>query len=364
MDSNTFGRYSRQEYKEHLFPDKKEYYKCLDMFLACRDLVRTNVGDLHPKTLELRKLYEREIVDKAWDLPGPREKFGCLLPMKQIKNNAEFQQKFKEHVEFLANIIKGCIVEYNPADKIFTEAEICFVLYTHPELIKHVKQQTDNMQKILLQKGRARLLKNPPDTLVRNVSTDIVKSVPFNQRDIDFDMMALMFGKMSIKDAHFKQIPEYIVKHINSIPSYHIPTLVKEIETLGIPVFGENVMEQMRLLFIKHEDCPYSWSSRAWYYEEPALTYMKNPSKKVKEASVIKNPYTIGAIKYQYDAIQELALRTCKEKHIARRKWEEDAFHDYDEDGNPWNIQVLYSDMIRNPSVKIQRLYNEMSKQY
>lgn len=364
MDFNTFDRYSRQEYKEHLFPDKKEYYKCLDMFLACRDLVRTNVGDLHPKTRELRKLYEREIVDKAWDLPGPREKFGCLLPMKQIKNNTEFQRKFKEHTEFLSNIIKGCIVAYNPADKIFSEAEICCVLRTHPELIKHVKEQTPAMHDILFKKGKVRYAKNLDASLVRYASADKIQSIPFNQRDIDFDMMALMSGKISIKDVHFKQIPEYITKHVDSMTRYNLSTLVKEIETLGVPVFGENVMEQMRLLFIKHEDCPYSWSSRAWFYGKPVLTYMKNPSKKVKKASVIKNPYTIGAIKYQYDAIQELALRTCKEKHIARRKWEEDKFHDYDEDGNPWNIQVLYSDMIRNPSVKIQRLYNEMSKQY
>ncbi len=364
MDSTTFSKYNKQEYKEYLFPNKKDFFRFRDMFFACRAILGGRdyeiEGWVNPKTVAFRELYKKEILDKIDEPEGVRAKYGFLLPMRQMRDTPEFQESFKAHSEYLANIMRECIVDYNPAEKVLNECEICFVLWTHPELIRYVKNQTHNMQKILVQKGRVHSLKNPAHTLVRDISADAVKSIPFNQRDIDFDMMALMFDKISIKDIHFKKLPEYLTKHINTIPSYHFDTLVKGIEELGVPTFGENVMEQMRLLFVEHEDPVYDTSCCKWS-TEPVLTYMKNPSKKVKEASVRKNPYSVGVIKYQYDAIQDLALHRCKELHDVYFNTWKNSWH-YNDRENPWLLLVLWECMIKKPSVKIQKIYKEMTK--
>lgn len=362
-DNFMFFRYNKKEYKEYLFPDKKEFYRLRDMFFACKAIIsvcRDVVGWVNPRTLQFCDLYKKEILGSIGELQGVREKYGYLLPMRQMRDNLEFQKKFQEHTEYLANIMRNCIVEYNPADKVLSEAEICFVLWTHPELVKYVKKQTRSMQEILFKKGRARYVKNPDSTMVRDVSANVVQSVPFNQRGIDFEAMALMDGKLPIRNIHFKQLPEYLVKNINVIPYYRFKNLVKGIEELGVPTFGENVMEQMRLLFIEHEDAIYDIRQREWS-TEPVLMYMKNPSKKVKETSVRKNPYSVGVIKYQYDAIQDLALRRCQECHDAYfDTWKNSWHYNYRE--NPWNLLVLWECMIRNPSVKIQKIYKELTK--
>lgn len=369
MDNYTFSRYSKEEYKKYLFPDKKDFFRFRNMFFACRAIMGgrgwENEMPLKAKTEEFRRLYQKEILDKAWDLPGVREKYGYLLPMEQLRDNPEFQRKFTEHSIYLARIMGGCIVEYNPAETVLNECEICFVLHTFPEQIAHVRDQTCNMQKIVLSKNQphlAKLIKNPASTLVRDISADVIASIPYDQCGIDFDMMALMFEKLPIEEIHYEQIPEYLKNHINAIPSYHFPVLVKEIEKLGVPVFGENVMEQMQLSFIQHEDCKYNWQLKKWGEVQPVLTYMKNPSKNVKEASVKHNPYTVGVIKYQYDAIQELALRRCKEFAGAySNTWSQS--YGYDESDNPWNLKVLYEKMINNPSVMVQRVYEDLQRQ-
>lgn len=364
IDSFTYNRYSKQEYKEYLFPDKKEFYRFRDMFLACKALsfCRSNemVGWVNPKTLQFCDLYKKEITDSIDEFQGVREKYGYLLPMRQMRDNLEFQKKFKEHTEYLANIMRDCIVEYNPAEKVLSEAEICFVLYSHPELVKYVKEQTSNMQEILFKKGRARYVKKPDSSIVRNASAKVVQSVPFNQRDIDFEVSAVMDGKLPIRDIHFKQLPEYLVKNINVIPNCRFEALVKGIEELGVPTFGENVMEQMRLLFVEHEEAVYDINRCEWS-TEPVLKYMRNPSKKVKEASVRQNPYSVGVIKYQYDAIQDMALHRCQERHDAYFNQWKNTWR-YDDRENPWNLLVLWECMIKNPSVKIQKIYKEMTK--
>ena len=365
IDASMFARYSKQEYKEYLFPDKKEFYRFRDMFLACKALLfcRGNemVGWVNPKTLQFCDLYKKEIMDSIDEFPGVREKYGYLLPMRQMRDNLGFQQKFQEHTEYLANIMRDCIVDYNPAEKVLNEAEICFVLWTHPELVKYVKEQTRNMQEILFKKGRARYVKNPDSSMVRNVNANVVQSVPFNQRGIDFEVSALWDGKLSIKDIHFKQLPEYLMKNIRVIPYCRFEALVKGIEELGVPTFGENVIEQMRLLFIEHEDAFYNIRQCEWS-TEPVLTYMKNPSKKVKEASVRKNPYSVGVIKYQYDAIQDFALRRCQELHDAYFNTWKNSWNYKDREDNPWNLLVLWECMIKNPSVKVQKIYKELTK--
>ncbi len=364
MDASMFCRYSKQEYKEYLFPDKKEFYRLRDMFFACKaiSVCRDDemVGWVNPKTLEFRAIYKKEIMDSIDELQNVREKYGYLLPMRQMRDNLEFQKKFQEHTEYLANIMRDCIVEYNPADKVLNEAEICFVLWSHPELVKYVKKQTRNMQEILFKKGRARYVKNPDSTMVRSVGANVVQSVPFNQRGIDFEVMALWDGKLPVRDIHFKQLPEYLVKNINVIPNCRFKALVKGIEELGVPTFGENVMEQMRLLFIEHEEAVYNIQRCEWS-TEPVLMYMKNPSKKVKETSVRKNPYSVGVIRYQYDAIQDLALRRCQERHDAYFNTWKNSWH-YNDRENPWNLLVLWECMIKNPSVKIQKIYKELTK--
>lgn len=369
IDRTTFLTYSKEEYKEYLFPDKKEFYRFRDMFLACKAIsfCHTNemVGWVNPKTVQFCDLYKKEITNSIEEFQGVREKYGYLLPMRQMRDNLEFQKKFKEHTEYLANIMRDCIVDYNPAEKVLSEPEICFVLYSHPELVKHVKKQTCDMQEILFKKGKARYVKNPDSSILRNVNANTVQSVPFNQRDIDFEVSAVMDGKLPIKDIHFKKLPEYLTKHINTIPSYRFEPLVKGIEELGVQTFGENVMEQMRLLFVEYEDPVYGTYCCQWS-TEPVLTYMKNPSKKVKEASVRKNPYSVGVIKYQYDAIQDLALHRCKELHDSYFDTWKNFWRYNDDRENPWLLLVLWECMIKNPSVKIQKIYKELTgdKQY
>ena len=85
--------------------------------------------------------------------------------------------------------------------------------------------------------------------------------------------------------------------------------LVKKILiTRGIT--DDKDIEKIRLAFIEK----YEWRCdprkdglMCISVSKPLIAYMKNPSKPVKETSVRKNPYTIIGVKYQYDAIQELA---------------------------------------------------------
>lgn len=368
IDNYTFSRFSKEEYKQYLFPNKKDFFHFRNMFFACRAIMggRGYENDvlLKPKTEEFRRLYQKEILDKALDLQGIHEKYGYLLPMEQMRDNPEFQRKFTEHLSYLSNIMRNCIVEYNPAETVLNECEICFVLYTFPEQIEHVRDQTCNMQKIVLSNNQprlAKLIRNPASTLVRDFSADIIASIPYDQCGIDFDMMALMFEKLPIEEIHYEQIPEWLKNHINTTSSCHFPVLVKGIEKLGVPVFGAEVMEQMRLSFIQHEDCNYNWRLKKWSYEPPVLTYMKNPSQNVKEASVKHNPYSVGVIKYQYDAIQELALRRCKELAGAySNTWSQS--YGYDESDNPWNLQALYNQCLKNPSVMVKKVYEDLQR--
>jgi len=356
--------YTRQEYKEHIFPDKKEYFRFLDMFLACKQIVGA-FGYSHPATLEFCNIYKKDIMNSITVCSGAREKFGCLLPMEKMKDNPEFQKKFQAYTDLLAKIMKGCIVDYNPAEMVLNESEICFVLYSYPELAKHVKEQTYSMREILVKKGKAaRYIKNPDINCVRSMTMSQIQSIPFNQRDIDFEIMAVAYNKLPITKIHFRQLPDFIAQSADSHIMKHADLrgkLLQEIEMLGAPVFGDSVMEKMRLAFIEQDDVRYDLID-CWSWDlKPVLAYMKSPSKKVKETSVRKNPYTVGFVKYQYDAIQDLALRVCHEKHTEYLKLRSKYDWYKDSRDNPWNLQVLYQNMIKNPSINIQKLYNELT---
>lgn len=357
VNDSVFYNRDKQECRKIIFPSKKEYYHFLDMFLACKDILHAPLEFLHPATIKFRDVYKREILSNISAYPGWRAKFGCLLPMEQIKNNSAFQQKFQEHTEFLADIMRPCDRNFHPAEKELYDDEICFVLRTHPELGDRIGDQSRSVQEILVTKRKAQLLAWPHKIFAKTMTPNQVQSVPFNKRDIEFEVIAVAHNKLPIRNIHLKELPQFVNERLSAvlIDSYY-EKLLQEIETLGVPVFGKSVMEQMRLSFIEKD----TWDFRPEIdgfmtvnvHSKPLVAYMKNPSKKVKEASVKKNPYAIGCIKYQYDAIQELALRTMAEKRAAYSKR-------CSVQNNPWNLQMLRL-LLAKPSVQIEKLYMDL----
>ena len=358
IDDYIWLRYNKQEYRQHVFPRKKEYYRCLDMFLACSGILHTSLEYLHPKTIKFREVYKKEILDNIGALPGPRAKYGCLLPMQQIKDNPEFQKKFQEHTEFLASIIKTCDKSWHPAESELCEPEIRFVLYTHPELADRIRNQSRSVGQILLRKGKTNLLDYPPAWFVDSMTARQTQSVPFDKRDIDFEVSAVVCDKLPIQSMHYELLPGFIESRMTDVLSNdEMKKLVCEIEKLGAPVFGDALLEKMRLAFIDKYKWQYNPREDGFVLLKPLVSYMRNPSKKVKEASIKKNPYTICGIKYQYDAIQELALRTMFAKRTEYFKQSENARKNLWE--NPWNMQMLRL-MLARPSVRIEKLYMDL----
>lgn len=358
MDNATFYWCSKQEYQKRLFPNQQEYDRIENMYLACKTLLHGNLQYMHPKTIKFRDVYKHEILDNICELPGPREKFGRLLPMKQIRDNAGFQKKFHEHEDFLMNLIRENY--WRPGEAVVSDWEIIFLLYNHPEIIEYIYNQTRSMQEILATRAPY-YLKQPGKNLVDCMNADQVQSVPREQRGIDFEVCALVQYKLPVSDIHCEQLPQFVkTQMVETLDNKEIKTLLCAIEKLGVRVFGDSIMENMRLTFIDKD----KWDCRPQIdgfmsvggHGLPFVAYMKNPSKKVKEASVKKNPYAVGAIKYQYDAIQELALRVMAEKRQEYFNQFEQPIPSYN---NPWNFQVLRL-MLKRPSVKIEKLYMDL----
>lgn len=372
-----------EKYVKQHFPNREEYLDLLNMFFACKQILGASPAEMmRQETVVLRDAYKRDIlgqVNKKYDA-NVRSTYGRFLPMEEMKNNPEFQKQFQELDDLLVGIMEGCLSYYNPAENCLSDAEICFVLWGHPELVKHVNEQSDAMQQVLIKRNKTRYLKkvNPKD--VYNMSAAQVQSVPVSERDIDFEIRAFLDDKLSVKDMHLQQLPAVIQKWDKQSPMVGIISkkmikMVCQIEKLGRTVFSDTALELMRLAFIAHDDyqydLKYDWRSGQYLIDQsygreqkPVLAYMKNPiSKNVREASIRKNPYTVCEITHQYDAIQELALKVCAEKYSEVKKQDGKPYNsDLNKYGNPWDLQALYEQCLKNPSIMVKRVYEDLQR--
>lgn len=325
-----------------------EYFYYKNILLACRYLFKP--GCAQRGNVETLKNYlwfniqskfyirQRDIfsaVPKTKLVPNTRREYvmGDLLQMQEIKNSPEFLTMFQQYVNFLLDSVKYSSPAYMPAETVLSDAEICFLLCVRPDdVLPKIKTQSPEMQKVLVKRGLSRRVRNTPKSV----------GVAY-QKDCLQEILDVISGQMDIKDMkHISEIPNTIKDNrfnwlVEDKSSRLI--LLDKIESAGPAIVPVSVLEQIRLALIYSEERFESYISGFF------IGHMKNPPKNIKEASVKHNPYSISAIKFQYDAIQELSLRVCADA------------------GRYKSLTQVYK-LLKNPSVKITKLYKKLFDEY
>ncbi len=305
-DFTRFQLDARKNLIKCIFADKKEYFYYRDL----RDLILRILQDGKKENLSFhtlkfldtyRKLVEKtkqEHIKQHDDI----ECCGGVFVMQAMRDDAEFQQAYKSLQEFLVKRIESCHKRTNPAEQIMAEEEIRLVLYEKPGLISRCAKPSWFLQHIACEKSpRVMQFVDEPhpdvvDEIVRRDVKNILLVKP-EYRTLNSEILALNAGTIKlnqINTEHKKRMIEFDYDREGYWGEHNLMPLVQTIESQSSSLTPAQ-LEAFRLNAVGWHICH-------------AIKYIRNPSKAVKEKAIQNNPENIEYIKFQYPALQELAL--------------------------------------------------------
>ena len=268
-----------------------------------------------------------------------------LLVAIQLKQEPEFMQEFQDLSVVLCEKMREA--GSDQVNQFLAEEEIMVVLNYMPSMISMIEHPSEKMQELVLKRPNAKhnlqFINNPSMRIIRDaVSFGKLKisDIPREKRTQDMEVDALISGELSLTNACVKDILNRL-ENIGGdiIACWNLPKFVDIVETNSNCLTGQD-LERFRLLFVSHHsqrDIEPNGDFAISHMHKPA------PSKAAKERAVTSAPYAIGAIPFQYDAIQMLALKTA----FLPNDWRD------------WNLMATYN-LIKNPSVVIQKMYDDL----
>ena len=309
MGSN-FSQYQlerRREYIKHAFADKKEYFYYRDL----RDLIihileYGKQEDFDFRTQKFlgvyRKLVEKTKRERAKNPCNDVECCGGVYVMEAMRDDPEFQQEYKSLQVFLVNRIESCHRKTNPAEQIMTNEEIELVLFEKPGLISRCAKPSGYLQLIACRKSPRviQFIDEPdPDVVDEVIRRDIrhILLIKPEFRTLNSEILALNAGVLKLNQIsaeHKKRMIEFDYDSKGYWGEHDLMPLVQTIEFQSSSLTPAQ-LETFRLNAVGWHQCS-------------TIKHMHNPSKAVKEKAVRCHPDCIDDIKFQYPALQELAL--------------------------------------------------------
>ena len=267
-----------------------------------------------------------------------------LLVAIQLKDEPEFMQEFQDLSVVLYEKMKEA--GSDQVSRFLTEEEIMVVLNYMPSMISMIKEPTKEMQELVLQrrKGRQYLkdISAPSNDVIRHaLSNNKIKftDIPYDKRTPDVEITAFLRGDINLGQVHKKEFMDSIESRPGQfVSSWDFPTFIDKIEK-NRNYLTVQELERLRMAFVVYNQMNISLGG------DFAISHMRNPSpsKAVKERAVETNPYAIGAIPFQYDEIQMLALKTA----FLPNDWRD------------WDLMATYN-LIKKPSVVVQKMYDDL----
>ena len=317
-DFTRFQLDARKNLIKCIFADKKEYFYYRDL----RDLILRILQDgkkenLSFHTLKFLGIY-RKLVEKTKQEHIKQhddiECFGGVFVIQAMRDDAEFQQAYKSLQELLVKRIESCHKKTNPAEQIMAEEEIRLVLFEKPGLISRCAKPSWFLQHIACKKSPRviQFIDEPdPDVVNEVIQRDIrnILSIKPEFRTLVSEILALNAGTIKlnqINTEHKKRMIEFDYDSKGYWGEHNLMPLVQTIECQSSSLTPAQ-LEAFRL------------NAVGWYGYH-AIKYIRNPSKAVKEKAIQNNPEHIEHIKFQYPALQDLALfygfeRMCRDEN-------------------------------------------------
>lgn len=317
-DFTRFQLDARKNLIKCIFADKKEYFYYRDL----RDLILRILQDGKKENLSFhtlkfldtyRKLVEKtkqEHIKQHDDI----ECFGGVFVIQAMRDDAEFQQAYKTLQELLVKRIESCHKKTNPAEQIMAEEEIRLVLFEKPGLISRCAKPSWFLQHIACKKSPRviQFIDEPDPDVVNEVIRRDIRNILLIKpefRTLNSEILALNAGTIKlnqINTEHKKRMIEFDYDNKGYWGEHNLMPLVQTIESQSSSLTPAQ-LEAFRL------------NAVGWYGYH-AIKYMRNPSKAVKEKAIQNNPEHIEHIKFQYPALQDLALfygfeRMCRNEN-------------------------------------------------
>ena len=298
---------ARKEYIKSAFENKKEYFYYRDL----RKLILNILDSKHKEFLDFQVgkflgVY-RNLVEKTKQehSKNPWDDVECRLGvyvMEAMRDTPEFQQAYKSLQDLLLKRIETCHKKKKPAEEIMTEEEIMFVLFEKPGLISRCAKPSWALQNMACEKSPRviQFIDEPDEDVVNTVVRRDVKNILLVKpefRTLSTEIDALNAGVLrlnQINTGHKKRLIEFNYDHDGYWPDRTLISLVQTIESQSTSLTPAQ-LETFRLNAVGWHQCS-------------TIRQMRNPSKAVKEKAVRNRPDCIGDIRFQYTALQELAL--------------------------------------------------------
>lgn len=331
------------------FATKQEYFMYKNVCDACMRLLKGCQGGYYFTTQKVLRhfndIVQKTISKNHYNRYAADRVSLHLLVAIQLKDEPEFMQEFQDLSVVLCEKMREA--GSDQINQFLTEEEIMVVLNYMPSMISMIEHPSEKMQELVLKRRNAKrnlqFIKDPSTTTIREaMGSGKLKfsDIPRDKRTPEMEIFALKEGELSLANANVKEILDKCEMWGSVISGWDLPKFVDIVETNSNCLTPKD-FERFRLLFVSH------YSQRDI---EPngdfMISHMRKPtpSKAVKERAVATNAYAIGAIPFQYDAIQMLALQTAflPNPYVSDR-----------------DLDITYS-LIKKPSVVVQKMYNDL----
>ena len=317
-DFTRFQLDARKDLIKRIFADKKEYFYYRDL----RDLILRILQDgkkenLSFHTLKFLGIYRKLVEKTKQEYNKPYDDIECrggIYVMKAMRDDAEFQQAYKTLQELLVKRIESCHKKTNPAEQIMAEEEIRLVLFEKPGLISRCAKPSWFLQHTACEKSPRviQFIDEPDPDVVNEVIRRDIRNILLIKpefRTLVSEILALNAGTIKlnqINTEHKKRMIEFDYAGKEYWDEHNLMPLVQTIESQASSLTPVQ-LETFRL-------------NAVGWYNYHAIKYIRNPSKAVKEKAIQNNPEHIEYIKFQYPALQDLALfygfeRMCRNEN-------------------------------------------------
>lgn len=296
---------NRQNLIKQIFTDKKEYFYYRDLHsLISGILLIDDKEDFDLQTLKFLDTY-RKLVEKTKqehiELGDDVECCCGVFVMEVMRDDPNFQKAYKSLQNFLVKRIESCHKKTNPAEETMAQEEIQLVLFEKPGLISRCAKPSWSLQNMVCQKSPRviQFIDEPDSSVVRDVIRRDVKNILLIKpefRTVYAEVEALIADIIKLNQLspeHKKRLIEH--DYDKGFCPCICEELIKTIEAQSTSLTS-NQLETFRL------------NAVGWDKDIEAIKYMRNPSQAVKEKAVKTNPEFVKYIKFQYPAIQKLAL--------------------------------------------------------
>ena len=220
--------------------------------------------------------------------------------------------------------------------------EIKLVLFEKPGLISRCAKPSFWLQHTACEKSPSvvKFIDEPDASVVNHVVERDVKNILLIKpqfRTLHSEVLALLNGVFKLNQVNKQRLVE------DDYNTYHSDTFIALLKTV----------EKQRDSLTSAQLETFRLRAAEWS-KEGSLKYMHNPSKAVKEKAVDRYPLAISDIRFQYPAIQEIALFSafrimCREENCIAK--------------SNTTIDSVYA-LFKNPSTEVNQIYKELSELY